>query len=511
MMTRPLEIVPGWHGVGGRMRRTGPVCADRSRLSFHALRGVLGLALLFLISGLAWGQAASERAGTLRLEDVLASVTNRYPPLLAALIERDIAAGRLRSAQGAFDFQTFAKATGVPQGYYESLTVDAGFEQFTGIWGSTIFGGYRITKGDLLPDYYKERTQGSGEPRLGLKVPLLKDGAIDRRRAAIMQARLDRELADPFILRQQLDFIRAASMAHAAWLASGRRWKLAEDLLRVASERGLAMTNQAASGLIPKIVLTDNQRLVVSRQLGVVQARRRFEASSIALSLFYRDAEGNPIVVGREMVPPDDSIPAPPDSAALDSDIAVALAGRPEIRRFKLSIQRAEVDLRLARNQTLPSLDAGVAVSRDFGDKIYKDKSETEVEAGIEFKMPLQRRDALGRVDVAEAMLQRLSAEERMARDRVAAEVRDSHSALRAAWEQLAQARLNVELATELVEAENTRFQRGAADLLAVQIREQSGFEARNSEVDLVADYLRAVADYRAATAVDARPMPSIR
>ena len=451
---------------------------------------------------------ASAQSQSLRLGAVLASVTNRYPPLLAALIERDIANGRLRSAEGAFDFQTFAKFTGVPQGYYESGTVEAGFEQFTGIWGSTLFGGYRITRGDVLPEYDKNRTQLDGEPRIGLRVPLLRDGSIDRRRAAILQARLDRELADPAILRQQLDFVRAASMAHASWIAAGRRWALAEDLLRVANERGTALTNQAAEGLIPRIVLTDNQRLVVSRQLGVVQGRRRFEAASIALSLFYRDAAGNPIVATREVVPPEDDLPPPPEPKSVLDDIAKALGDRPEIRRFKLGIERAEVDLRLARNQALPNLDAGVALSRDFGLNRYKDKNETEVEAGIEFKMPLQRRDAKGRIETAEGQLERLAAEERMARDRIAAEVRDSHSALKAAWDQIEQARLNVRLADELVEAENTRFRRGATDLLAVQIREQAGFEARTTEVDLVADYLRAVADYRAATAADARPMP---
>ena len=473
---------------------------------------VVGMALLIGLVG--WSPlraGVGGGGGPLRLQDVLASVTNRYPPLLAALIERDIAAGRLRSAEGAFDFQTFAKFTGIPQGYYENRTFEAGFEQFTGIWGSTVFGGYRINRGDSLPDYDKNRTQGDGEPRIGLRVPLLKDGSIDRRRAAILQARLDRELADPFILRQQLDFIRAASMAHASWVAAGRRWELSEDLFRVASERGQALTNQAASGLVPRIVLTDNQRLVVSRQLAVVQARRRFEAASIALSLFHRDADGNPVLSGRDRLPPEEPASAPPDPSALESDIVVALGGRPEIRRFRLGIEKAEVDLRLARNQALPSLDAGVAVSRDFGTDRYKDKRDTEVEAGVEFKLPLQRRDALGRIEAAEAQLERLAVEERMARDRVAAEVRDSHSALTAAWEQIAQARLNVELAGELVEAENTRFQRGASDLLAVQIREQAGFEARTTEVDLVADYLRALADYRAATAADARPMKSIR
>lgn len=91
--------------------------------------------------------------------------------------------------------------------------MDAGFEQFTGIWGATVFGGYRITRGDVLPDYDSIRTQKDGEPRLGLRVPLLRDGSIDRRRAQLEKARLDREIADPLIQRQQLDFVRAASVA----------------------------------------------------------------------------------------------------------------------------------------------------------------------------------------------------------------------------------------------------------------------------------------------------------
>lgn len=434
------------------------------------------------------------------LPDVLRSVTNQYPPLLAALIERDIANGRLRSAQGVFDFNVFAKSFGNPTGYYDYGTFDAGFEQFLGIWGSTLFGGYRITRG-TLPDYDKNRTQDGGEPRLGVRIPLLRDGAIDRRRAAVLQARLDKELADPFILRQQLDFIRAASVAYWSWLGAGRRLQVAEELLRVASDRGAALTNQVQSGLIRPIVLTDNQRLIVSRQISVVQARRRFEASAIALSLFFRDALGNPIVAARQRVP--ESFPAlnTPDSTSVPKDIELAYAARPEVRRIQLQRERTEVDRRLARNNLLPNLDVGASVSQDIGADRYKDKSRFEVEAGIELKIPLQRRDAEGRVAAAEAQLDRLENEEAFARDRIAAEIRDAYSAWIAAFDQIIQARTNVELARTLVEAEQVLFDRGAADLLAVQIRELASFEARVLEVDALAEYFRAQADYNAATA----------
>lgn len=436
----------------------------------------------------------------IQLDDVLRSVTNQYPPLLAAYIERDIANGRLRSAQGVFDFNVFAKSFGNPSGYYDYGTFDAGFEQFLGVWGSTLFGGYRITRG-TLPDYDKNRTQDGGEPRIGVRIPLLRDGAIDRRRAAVLQARLDQELADPFILRQQLDFIRVASVAYWSWLGAGQRFRKAEELLQIATNRGMALTNQVQSGLIRPIVLTDNQRLIVSRQIALVQARRRFEASAIALSLFFRDPLGNPIVSGRDRLPGEFPSLARPEDAAVPRDIEIAFVARPEIRRIRLQRDRTEIDRKLAKNNMLPNLDVGASVSQDFGNDRYKDKSRVEVEAGVELKIPLQRRDAQGRLAAAEAQLDRLETEEGFARDRIAAEVRDSFSAWMAAFDQTTQTRTNVELAQTLEEAEQVLFERGSADLLALQIRELATFEARVLEIDAIAEFFRAQADYHAATA----------
>jgi outer membrane protein TolC len=442
----------------------------------------------------------------LTVAEVVAAVTNRYPPLLAVLIERDIAAGRLKGAQGTFDFNAFARLFGTPAGFYESGTLDTGFEQFTGLWGSTIFGGYRLTRGDELPDYDYSRTQRDGEARLGLRVPLLRDGAIDRRRAALYKARLDQGLADPLIQRQQLDFLRAATVAYYNWQAAGERLRVAEDILRVARDRAGALTNQVALGLVPRIVLADNERLVVARDIGVVQARRRFEAAGLALSLFLRTADDEPVVAGRERLPaafPEIEAPAAPQLAA---DIDRGLERRPELARLELARQKLEVDRRLARNQLLPNLDAGVSASQDFGGKIYKDKSEFEVQAGIELRVPLQRREARGRLTEVEGQIAQLEQEQRFARDRIRNEIRDAFSALMAAHEQTLQTSLNVRLARELQEGELERFRRGATDLLALQLREQATFEAEVLAVDAAAEYFRALADYRAAIAADLPP-----
>lgn len=440
----------------------------------------------------------------LLLSEVLASVQTQYPPYLAALIEQDIANGRVRQALGAFDLNLNAGGNVPLAAYYDGRSGYASLEQPLPFWGGSVYGGYRLSSG-FLPDYNKDRTSVDGESILGFRIPLLRDGSIDRRRAALWQAQIDQELADPIILRQYLDFIRAATIGYYTWMASGQRLSLAEELLRIAKDRDNAIAEQVKKGASAPIVLIDNQRLVVSREIAVVQSLRRFQAASIELSLFYRAREtAEPLIATRERLPGTFPPQQPLNESQLTADIAKAAVFRPEMRRIELLTEKSRIDLKLAKNQLLPSLDVGVEAGQFLGANRPNDIERNEVEARIEFKLPLQRRDARGRVEVANAAIEKLENERRFVRDRIAADVRDSYSALLAAHEALKMTRKNVNLARQLEQAESERLQQGATDLLALQIREQASFDAQVFEVEAQAEYFRAHANYRAAIAADA-------
>lgn len=447
-------------------------------------------------------------SSALLLEEVLASVRTQYPPYLAAMIEQDIANGRVRQAQGAFDLQLGVGSAFQPSGYYDGSTSYAMLEQPLPFWGGSVYGGYRLSSG-FLPNYNKERTGIDGEGVLGFRVPLLKDGTIDKRRASLWQARIDQELAEPVILRQYLDFIRAATIAYYGWVAAGHRLALTEELLRVAKDRDSAIAEQVQRGASAPIVQIDNQRLVVSREIAVVQGLRRFQAAAIELSLFYRTATTAEPVVAQRVRLPQAFPPHPaPQSSHAEVGVAKAMIFRPETRRIELTLEKAGIDKRLARNDLLPSLEVGVQASQALTSTTPRDIERTEIEAKVEFKVPLQRREAKGRIQVVDAQIERLLNDLRFARDRITADVRDSHSALLAAYQALGQTRRNVELARMLESAETERLKQGATDLLALQIREQASFDARVLEVDAQADYFRAQANYRAAIAADAPQTP---
>jgi hypothetical protein len=97
----------------------------------------LGLVCLFFLLLVARIGAAE----AITLDGVLTSVTAKYPPYLMALIERDIAAGRLRQAQGAFDLGFVSKGSFNPSGFYDGGAADFVFDQPLPFWGGNVFLG----------------------------------------------------------------------------------------------------------------------------------------------------------------------------------------------------------------------------------------------------------------------------------------------------------------------------------------------------------------------------------
>ena len=438
------------------------------------------------------------------LPQVLESVRTLYPPYLVVLIEQDIANGRTRQAMGAFDLTLSNDAYLNPAGYYNGSTNETLFNQPLPFMGGSVYGGYRLSSG-ILPDYNKDRTGEHGQAILGFRIPLLKDVRIDERRADLWKARIDQELADPVILRQYLDFVRAAQIAYYNWFAAGLQLALVEEVLQVAKDRDSALAIQIEKGASAPIVRVDNRRLVVIREIAVIQALRRFQATSIELSLFYRNREtAEPIVTTRFQVPGAFPKLTDPDESVVAADLAKAMIARPEVRRLDLLVEKNDIDLQLARNGLLPKLDIGAEAYQSLDSKRPKDIDQTEVDAMIRFSVPLQRREAKGKVEAVQGKADQLTRERQFACDRIAADVRDSFSALVAAYDGVQQSVVNVDLARQLEQAELERLEQGVTDLLALQIREKASYDARLLEVEARAAYFRARANYEAATAAKA-------
>ena len=450
-------------------------------------------------------------AAELGLDEVLEAAREHFPLIEAVRNEQLARSEDLRAARGAFDLRIGLTGDIRPEGFYENNAGDVLLEQDTTLWGSKLFAGYRYAQGDF-PSYDADRlTDESGEARIGVEVPLLRDGAIDDARAGIQDARISLAQMEPETLLQRVDVELAASVAYWEWLAAGQTLEIAERLLDVALERQKQLEARVAKGAEARIVLTDNRRLIVERSAKKRGAERDFQMASIRLSLYHRDETGQPVRAGRELLPERFPIERMPADEEFSRDLELVEEHHPILRRFENERDRVMLKIAQARNATLPSLDLRVELSRDFGDAnggidekgkfSSASRSETEVKALMSLRMPVQQRKARGRLAAAKLRLSKIANESRIAEERIIASALEAIERLKAAYEQTGLARENAELARTLRDAESRRLDLGLSNLIDVNIREIQAATAETELVDAQRAFFRATAEYEARVA----------
>ncbi|MGE3821841.1 MAG: TolC family protein [Isosphaeraceae bacterium] len=452
--------------------------------------------------------AGPGRGQALTLDDALVSAFRSYPPYLESLLAFDVARGELLAAMGGFDLNLNSDARNWTLGYYQRYLYDVFFEQPTTLWGTKFFAGYRLGVGNW-PSYYRYlETRTGGAYVAGLETPLLKNGRIDARRAKLWQSQIELNKVQPLVMKQRIELVRLVSRAYVTWWAAGRAMRLAEQLTRVAIERDRGLARQVQLGGLAPIDRADSQRVVFSRQGQLVYARRRLEKSGIDLSLFLRDARAFPYIPGQELLPDDLALPPAPREEHLAEDTEVALRLRPEIWSIRFQGQKAEIQRQYAVNQHLPSLNFYLYSEQNAGGEAGSENFSANgpfiLETSLLLDVPLQRRVAKGQIAVADANLRQIRFQERFAQDKIVAEVRDDFQAVRAAAQQMEFYRQSADVNRALEAAERRKFELGNSTVLALALREQATFDAELYEIEATAEYIRAVADYRAALAIDA-------
>jgi outer membrane protein TolC len=440
----------------------------------------------------------------LELNEVVQSIHASYPLLQIAFYGRNIAEGEQLSAEGAWDLKLKADANNAPLGYYQTYRNGVGFEQPT-YWGGEVFGGYKNGSGNFEPWYGNRQTNQGGEFNAGIRFPLLQNRGIDERRATLWKSIYGRNAVEPFIQAQLIEFIRAGSYAYWDWVAAGLAFRFSDQLLDLAQKRDEQIRRQVELGARPESDLTDNQRLIISRDVKRIEAHRKVQTAAIKLSLFLRKPSGEPHVADDDSLPARFPDPTPVTNDTIVGDIAEALSRRPELRDLDFQYRMGHVDLEQARNLIQPELNATVWSAKDAGgwSTPSGNKAPYQAEAGLNFSVPVQRRKALGKVAAAEAKLVQIATKRRFAEDKISTEVKSAVATLDAAYRSIDKARESVVLNEKMQAFEVIKLNKGDSDLLRLNIRETATFDARVVEIEAFLHYFESKADYRAALATD--------
>jgi outer membrane protein TolC len=431
----------------------------------------------------------------LTLDEVLRSSAINAPQIVEALTRVRQAEGRSLAADGAFDTVFDVDAQSRVAGYYDGSYVDGrATRPLTGN-GGQLYGGYRVSRGTFPIYEDKAYTDRLGEFRVGGLFSLLRDRAIDERRGRSVIAAGDVDVAR---LEREMVAIGVQGRAIAAyqnWAAAGLRLKTYRSLLALAEERRGGIGRQVQLGARPEILLTENEQNIVRRRSLVVRTEQEFDVAANALSFFLRDERGERVTPPAERLP--DTLPE------FRASRPVGPVDRPDLRAITARADQSQIRLALAENELKPRLDLRGELAYDLGRTGLGGRSRDGEEAivGLRFSVPLQRRQAKGRIAEARAEIDGLLARQRLIADQIAVEVRGIVIAAEGAERTAELARQEAELADRMAAAERRRFQLGASDFFLLNLREEGATDARVRLLDAQARATLAAADLAGATA----------
>ncbi len=433
------------------------------------------ICLLWLTSSLVFPQSNSS---PLSLDTLLKTVNQSYPKIIAARLQVAKAQGEYLSALGAFDPSLKANTRSQPEGGYINNYANNELSIPTLANGLRLFAGYRVGQGDYPIYYQNYLTNSGGEYRAGVALPLLKDFFIDKQRTALMTQAETIALSIHDVEATKLSVYHETIKAYWQWVGSGLQLQTFKQLLSLAKKRQDAIVKQAESGDLPKLAVVENQQIIMQRQQLVNQGTMLFDQAAVALSIYYRDQNGEPLVPSVKQLPKTMLIRKQRGINNL-SHIRSELTQHPAIRKLERYYQIIKLKQNLAKNDLLPNLNVMAYTSKQYGTGAYPKLLPQAAMVGVHFKFPLYQREAKGKIISTTSELRQIATEKKLLYEQLNNQFSNLLIALRMYHQQINLLNNELQLAQQVEAGEAKKFHEGDSTLFLVNQREQTTTQVR--------------------------------
>jgi outer membrane protein TolC len=446
----------------------------------------------------------------LTLDEVLAWVDRAHPLLKGAGTEKIVAKGKMLRALGAFEptlvndteMERFIPSSG-PQntktvGFNDTL-IEARHP-----WGFRGSAGIRevINGPAKIPDL--AFNNGNNQVLLGGFIPLLRGLITNPENAELERSNLADPKADNQIAQTRQDLFFAAASEYWDWTAAVKMADVQKRALKVAEDRFKQVEQRSKAGAAAPLDAVEANQEVQRRRETLIAATRAVEQEQYKLSMFLWERD-SPVTPSSERawnfpVPVD-----PPSAEAVKADKLVARTTRPEVREVEIEAKLNNIDLALAKNNLLPSLDLEATPARSPEKFVLG----LGYRFGAEVRIPFLQRRSRGEVMEAQGKADRFVLVQKYREQQVLVDVDNALSALERAKERISAAGQSLQLARTLEEGERFRFSVGATSVLFVNLRERNAVDSEANLLRAQADYQKAQAFYQWAIGTWSRSAPS--
>lgn len=429
----------------------------------------------------------------LTLEEVLAWVDRSHPLLKGSGTEKIVARGRLLRALGAFEPQIvndYELERLIKSGKTVSVGFNDTFLEFRDPSGLKAVGGFRVGLGPIeIADLAVDKTN---QPILGFSMPLLRGLLVNPEKAELDRSGLADPRADVQISQTRQDLFLAGATQYWDWVAVWKLVDVQKRALKVADDRFKQIEQRAKAGAVAPLDVVEANQEVQRRRENVIAATRAVEQEQYKFSMFLWDRD-SPSIPDAGRVP---DFPRPidlPSPEIVRADKVSARTARPEVREVAIEAKLNNIDLELAKNNLLPSINAEAEPSRKPGEFVLG----LGYRFGVEMRIPFLQRRARGEVLEAQGKADRFVLVQKFREQQVIVDVDNALSAVERAQQRIGAAFQSLQLARTLEEGERFRFSLGATSVLFVNLRERNAVDSENQYIRAQADYQKALAFYQ--------------
>ncbi|MBP6455750.1 MAG: TolC family protein, partial [Chitinophagaceae bacterium] len=365
----------------------------------------------------------------LNLEQVFEIVKKYHPIVKQSTLEIDISAAEILKARGAFDpyfqFQNGQKTfNGIDYYQYTQNRIE-----LPTWYGVSVNAGWENLNGSRLNS---DKTIGQTN-YAGVAVPLLKNLIFDKRRAALQQAKIFKEMA---LVEQQIivnDILLDAAEDYWNWVQQYQRLQIMKNNVAVNKQRLELVKKGWQIGERPAIDTTETLTQLQSFQLLEKEYELTFQNAGINLSYYLWVENDLPLVWDEEIYPVENADFKPSNTAFnynVEELLDMASRWHPELKLVENKLDVLAIEKKLKFQELLPKLDA----EYNFLGKGYNQfQNEAALfnnnyQYGLKFEMPLRLSQGRGAYKQAKLKIDQTQLEQNIKRQKIELKIKNYYN-----------------------------------------------------------------------------------
>ncbi len=454
----------------------------------------IGLFLMILLCG--QGIYGQDTARSFSHFQLLESLRKYHPIIRQSEIAIEKSQAAIRFARGGFDpaIQTYVTdKTFNGTNYYNEVAVNVTIPAWYGI---TLEAGTDNLTGQRIDPMLTQDKSSF----IGVTVPLIKDLVLDKRRAALKQAKLLNETAEVEQRAIINDIIMNALEMYWQWAYYYRAYEIMHQNVEVNKQRLAMVSKSFYNGERPAIDTVETLAQLQNFELQAQSLWLQAQNAKLLMSAYLWYDHDEPYQLPEDVTPPKDWERNDFSLYRYDIPLDTLLqwaAQHPELQLYDYKMDILDIERRLKFQDMLPKLDFSYYqlgkgynfVNTISEGPIFRDNYQY----AFKFQMPLTFTQGRSNYKQTLLKIEETSLDQSLKQNNIALKVQSYYNEFITLKRQLQIQEAANDNYKKLLRAEEIRFANGESSLFLINSRENKYLEAQQKLIELKAKYCKAV------------------